>query len=146
MGHALDEMNRVLKPDGHVVDIRPYRPAGTGNKKAHRPLITCLGTGQPVRVGALQQNPSDFRYTDHLLAEELRTRHRFKLIAHRHFYVSWYARSFEIFDTFLSTEWQSLKLGQSDRRRLKALSRQNPTMQIRIDMPVQLNILKKRTP
>jgi hypothetical protein len=145
MGHALDEMDRVLKPGGYIVDIRPYRPEGTGNKRVYRPRIICPGSEPSFQVGALKQNPSDFRYSDQLMAEELRRGNRYKLIAHQHFYVSWYAKSYEIFDSFLTTEWQSLALGLADRHRLKTLHGSGPDSPIRIDMPVQINILKKLT-
>jgi hypothetical protein len=145
MGHALDEMDRVLKPGGYIVDIRPYRPEGTGNKRVYRPRIICPGSEPSFQVGALKQNPSDFRYSDQLMTEELRKGHRFILIAHQHFHVSWYARSFYIFESFLTTEWQSLALGLGDRHRLKTLHRNGRDSPIRIDMPVQINILKKLT-
>jgi hypothetical protein len=143
MGHAFDEIYRVLKPGGYAVDIRPFRPAGTGSCRSGRPQITCIGNQCNTSVGALQQKADDFRYADRLLASRLRPKDQLQLLVHQTFYVAWYCRSFEVFDHFVSTEWQSLTLGQVDRHRIQAMTRQDSSIQIRIDMPVQMNVMQR---
>lgn len=142
MGHALNEIHRVLKPDGIVVDIRPNYPAHKGNRRRAQRQVVCIEGEREIPVGVMRRELSKFRYTDRLVEKALR-RGGFTLVTRETFYFRHHFRSFVAFNRFKAEQWSVFKQSLADRRRLEKVIRTYPDAHIRADDPVQLNVMRK---
>lgn len=142
MGHALEEIHRVLIPDGCVVDIRPYFPASERNRRRARRKVVCLTSEGAIPAGTLRRSLAMFRFTDRLLVRILQ-RGLFTPIARETFHYRHYLRTLPIFYEYMKTEWHEHALSIADQRRLERLMRRYPDARIRVDTPVQLNVMRK---
>lgn len=144
MGHALDEIHRVLKPGGYVADIRPYYSAQEGNRRRARRQIVCLTDSGEINAGTLYRTLAMFRFTDRLMGKTLGRGH-FIQTTRKTFHVHHYIETLSAFYAQLKSEWQEHSLPGVDRRSLEKIMREYPDATIRVDTPVQLNVLRKDT-
>ena len=142
MGHALEEVYRVLTTSGTLVDLRPNFPAHERNRRRARQQIYCVGNGEEIPAGTLVRNLSGFRFTDRLVAGMIR-RSVFTLETRKTFRFRYYHRDLASFDLFRAIRWDKAAMTTADRRRLEQTVRAHADMQVRVDTPMQLNILRK---
>lgn len=142
MGHALHEACRVLKPGGRVVDIRPYFPASLGNRRNARQQVYCQVAHAWNLVATLAREYVDFHFADRVVAEAVAGR---KLVssARSHFVFRHYFDSLELFDRCRAMWWDKAHIPARDRRLLERTMRRHPSAVIRVDTPVQLQVLTK---
>jgi SAM-dependent methyltransferase len=142
MGHALEEIHRVLKPGGCLVDIRPYFPASERNRRQARDQICYVHDGTERPVGSIWRSLAKYRFADRLLADTIR-RGMFTLIAHEAFRFRHHVFPAERFGAYLKSEWGESKINVSDRRRIDRLIRLYPQAVMRVEVPVQINVMRK---
>lgn len=142
MGHALHESIRVLKPGGRVVDIRPYFPASLGKRRHARQQVYCQFAHEVNLVATLAREYVDFHFADRVVAEAVRTG-SLDTIFHTDFVFRHYFDSLELFDRCRARWWDKAHIPVSDRRRLERTLRRHPSAVIRVDTPVQLQVLTK---
>ena len=142
MGHALLEACRVLKPGGCVVDIRPYFPVSQGNRRRARQQVICLVEGKETLVGTLARDYVDFHFADRVMAEAVRNG---KLVTsfYTDFVFKYYLDSLAVFDLYRADRWDKARLPVADRRCLERTMHRHPSAVIRVDTPVQLQLLVK---
>lgn len=144
MGHALEQIHRVLTPGGYVADIRPNRPAQFRNRRAGRAQVSCLADGWMAGAGVFQEQMSHYRAADRAVEQALRRR-LFTLQTSMTFGHRYYFRSLAVLDHYLATQWTAASMGVGLRRTLHALLRSHPRARIRVETSVRLNVLKAVT-
>ena len=142
MGHALHESIRVLKPGGRVVDIRPYFPVTLGNRRHGRQRVYCQVANEVNLVATLARDYVDFHFADRVVAEAVEKR-ILETNAQNHFVFRHYLDSLELFDQFRALWWDKAHIPVADRRLLERTMRRHPSAVIRVDTPVQLQVLTK---
>lgn len=142
MGHALHEACRVLEPGGRVVDIRPYFPAHLGKRRHARQQVYCQVAHEANRVATLAREYVDFRFADRVVAEAI-AGHKLELSTYIDFVFRHYFDSLELFDRCRALWWDKAHIPDSDRRLLERTLRRQPSAVIRVDTPVQLQVLTK---
>ena len=142
MGHALLEACRVLKPGGRVVDIRPYFPVSLGNRRRARQQVYCLVEDEVNLVATLARDYVDFHFADRIMAEAVRNG---KLVTsfYTDFVFRYYLDSLAVFDLYRADRWDKARLPVADRRCLERTMYRHPSAVIRVDTPVQLQLLVK---
>ena len=143
MGHALHEAIRVLKPGGRIVDIRPYFPARLGNRRHARQQVYCQVAHEVNRVATLARDYVDFHFADRVVAEAVRDG-SLDAVFHTDFVFRHYFDSLELFDRCRAMWWDKAHIPVADRRCLERTLRCHPSAVIRVDTPVQLQVLTKR--
>ncbi len=142
MGHALHESIRVLKPGGRVVDIRPYFPASLGKRRHARQQVYCQVAHEVNLVATLAREYVDFHFADRVVAEAVAGR-MLVTSARIDFVFRHYFDSLELFDRCRARWWDKAHIPVADRRRLERTLRRHPSAVIRVDTPVQLQVLTK---
>ena len=142
MGHALHEACRVLKPGGRVVDIRPYFPASLGHRRNARQQVYCQVAHEVNLVATLAREYVDFHFADRVVADAVAGR---ALVASTRivFVFRHYFDSLELFDRCRAMWWDKAHIPAADRRLLERTLRRHPSAVIRVDTPVQLQVLTK---
>ncbi|MBI4551683.1 MAG: hypothetical protein HY710_05405 [Candidatus Latescibacteria bacterium] len=142
MGHALEEIHRVLTPQGIVVDIHPNRPADTRNRLVARPQVYGMTGGRMILVGALQDRTSHYRAADRTVQQALR-QGLFILLSSEAFPHRYYFRTLAVLDQYLATQWTAASIGASLRRRLQAFLGAHPQAQIMVETSVRMNVMSQ---
>ncbi len=142
MGHALHEACRVLKPGGRVVDIRPYFPASLGNRRRARQQVYCQVAHEVNPVATLAREYVDFHFADRVVAEAVADR-EIVTGARTVFVFRHYFDSLELFDRCRAMWWDKAHIPGADRRLLERTLGRYPSAVIRVDTPVQLQVLTK---
>ncbi len=141
MGHALTESLRVLKPDGILVDLRPFFPEGQGNRRSARQKIELLSRDRVTSVGTLLRDLSGFWYTDRVVASAVETGSIFP-VRDLVFSFYYYHDDLESFDLFRGIRWDRASISDADRIRLERGLRNHPEAVIRVDTPIQLHVYR----
>ena len=142
MGHALYEACRVLKPGGRVVDIRPYFPANLGNRRHARQQVYCQVAHEANLVATLAREYVDFHFADRVVSEAVAAR-KLESSARNQFVFRHYFDSLELFDRCRAMWWDKAHIPVEERRLLERTLRRHPSAVIRVDTPVQLQVLTK---
>ncbi len=142
MGHALHESIRVLKPGGRVVDIRPNFPAHLGKRRHARQQVYCQVAHEAIRVATLAREYVDFHFADRVVSEAVAGR-KLTSGARTSFVFRHYFDSLELFDRCRALWWDKAHIPVSDRRLLERVLRRHHSTEIRVDTPVQLQVLTK---
>ena len=145
MVHALNEIVRVLKPHGALIDIRPDR---FSTSRQRRPVLPAVywrsrrGDAAAGRLGKTAPNVRRHRAATRAVHEAI-GRGVFALEATESFPFRYHFRSLATLDAFIAVRWISTIVPARVRRRLMTLRVRHPRGEIVVVEPVRLNVLRK---
>lgn len=102
----------------------------------------CLVEDEVRRVATLARSYVDFHFADRVVSEAVAS-HRLVTDTQTHFVFRHYLDNLGLFDQFRAKWWDKAHIPVADRRFLERTMRRHPSAVIRVDTPVQLQVLTK---
>ncbi len=145
MVHALNEIVRVLKPHGTVIDIRPERFVNARQRQPALPAAYWRSNYGDAAAGTLGKTASNLRRhrAATRVVHDAVGRGVLALEATETFPFRYHFRDLASFEAYIKARWISTILPGRVRRRLMALRRRYPHGAIVVVEPVRLNVLRK---
>lgn len=143
MVHALREIHQLLVSGGYLADVRPDRGTALAGSGPSFPQVFVRSRKGSRRAGVLEKEDLEVHLAATTALRRVLREGLFSLLSAQSFPFYWYFRSLPLLEAYLLTRWDTTVIDRRTYRRLRELTRDNPSAEIVVEDRFQLNVLRK---